>query len=152
MPKVYDGKLTNMFDISGKKAAIFGGAGGFGKAIAEGFAANGADVLILSRREEALKAAAEEIKAVAAEGVQVKYYACDACVEEEVIAARDFMVSEEGRLPEWLQFLSSPEPASLSLLWQLLVVEFLIDVLKLSSLNTPDSLSNSFSLIFRHIV
>lgn len=96
MPKVYDGKLTNMFDISGKKAAIFGGAGGFGKAIAEGFAANGADVLILSRREEALKAAAEEIKAVAAEGVQVKYYACDACNEDEVIAARDFMVSEEG--------------------------------------------------------
>jgi stage V sporulation protein AF len=57
------------------------------------------------------------------------------------------MVSEEGRLPEWLQFLSSPEPASLSLLWQLLVVEFLIDVLKLSSLNTPDSLSNSFSVL-----
>ena len=58
-----------------------------------------------------------------------------------------FMVSEEGRLPEWLSFLSSPEPASLSLLWQLLVVEFLIDVLKLSSLNTPDSLSNSFSVL-----
>ena len=29
MPKVYDGKLTNMFDISGKKAAVFGGAGRF---------------------------------------------------------------------------------------------------------------------------
>ena len=58
-----------------------------------------------------------------------------------------FMVSEEGRLPEWLQFLSSPEPAALSLLWQLLGVEFLVDVLKLSSLNTPDSLSNSFSVL-----
>lgn len=57
------------------------------------------------------------------------------------------MVSEPGRLPDWLNFLSSPEPASLSLLWQLLVVEFLIDVLKLSSLNTPDSLSNSFSVL-----
>ena len=57
------------------------------------------------------------------------------------------MVSEPGRLPDWLSFLSSPEPASLSLLWQLLVVEFLIDVLKLSSLNTPDSLSNSFSVL-----
>ena len=58
-----------------------------------------------------------------------------------------FMVSEEGRLPEWLQFLSSPEPAALSLLWQLLVVEFLVDVLKLSSLDTRDSLSNSFSVL-----
>ena len=96
MPKVYNGPLNKMFDISGKKAAIFGGAGGFGKAIAEGFAANGCDVLILSRREEALKAAVEEIKEVAAEGVVVKYYACDAGVEEQVIAARDYMVSEEG--------------------------------------------------------
>lgn len=57
------------------------------------------------------------------------------------------MVKETGRLPEALKFLSSPEPASLGLLWQLLVVEFLIDVLKLASLNTPDSLSNSFSML-----
>ena len=57
------------------------------------------------------------------------------------------VVSVPGRLPGWLEFLSSPEPASLGLLWQLLVVEFLIDVLKLASLNTPDSLSNSFSML-----
>ena len=57
------------------------------------------------------------------------------------------MVSQPGRLPEWLNFLSSPEPAALPLLWQLLTVEFLIDVLKLASLNTPDSLSNSFSML-----
>ena len=50
-------------------------------------------------------------------------------------------------LPGWLEFLSAPEPVSLGLLWQLLVVEFLIDVLKLASLNTPDSLSNSFSML-----
>ena len=52
------------------------------------------------------------------------------------------MVSEPNRLPGWLNFLSSPEPVSLSLL-----MEFLIDVLKLASLNTPDSLSNSFSML-----
>ena len=57
------------------------------------------------------------------------------------------MVSEPNLLPGWLNFLSSPEPVSLSLLSQLLVVEFLIDVLKLASLNTPDSLSNSFSML-----
>ena len=57
------------------------------------------------------------------------------------------MVSEPNRLPGWLNFLSSPEPVSLSLLSRLLVVEFLIDVLKLASLNTPDSLSNSFSML-----
>ena len=57
------------------------------------------------------------------------------------------MVSEPNRLPGWLNFLSSPEPVSLSLLSQLLVVEFLIDVLKLASLNTPHSLSNYFSMM-----
>ena len=57
------------------------------------------------------------------------------------------LVSEPGRLPGWLEFLSSPEPAALDLIWQLLVVEFLIDVLKLASLNTPDALSNSFSML-----
>ena len=96
MPKVYDGELTKLFDIAGKKAVIFGGAGGFGKAIADGYAANGCDVLILSRREEALKKAVEDIQAKAAPGVKVIYRVCDAGVEEEVIAARDFAVSEEG--------------------------------------------------------
>ncbi len=56
-------------------------------------------------------------------------------------------VSHPQFLPGWLNFLSAPEPVSLSMLWQLLVVEFLIDVLKLASLNTPDSLSNSFSML-----
>jgi gluconate 5-dehydrogenase len=96
MPKVYTGDLTKLFDISGKKAAIFGGAGGFGKAIAEGYAANGVDVVIMSRREDALKKAVEEIKAVAAPGVKVTYHACDAGVEEQVKGALDFTVSAEG--------------------------------------------------------
>ena len=96
MPKVYSGDLTKMFDISGKKAVIVGGAGGFGKAIAEAYAANGCDVIISSRRESALQAACEEIKAVAAPGVKVMYYACDATNEESMIAFRDFTVSEEG--------------------------------------------------------
>ena len=52
-----------------------------------------------------------------------------------------------GPAAGWLDFLSSPEPAALTLLSQLLVVEFLIDVLKLASLNTPDTLSNSFSML-----
>lgn len=96
MPKVYNGDLTKMFDISGKKAVIVGGAGGFGKAIAEGYAANGCDVLITSRREDALQAAVEEIKAKAAPGVKVIYFAGDAGDEETVKKMLDFTVSEEG--------------------------------------------------------
>ena len=51
------------------------------------------------------------------------------------------------RLPQWLQFAAPQDSAALSLLAQLLAVEFLVDVLKLASLNTPDALSNSFSML-----
>lgn len=57
------------------------------------------------------------------------------------------LVAMPGRLPDWLRFLSTPTPCALPLLWQLLLVELLIDVLKMASLNTPSSLSNSFSLL-----
>ena len=96
MPKIYTGDLTQMFDLKGKKAVIVGGAGGFGKAIAEGYAANGCDVLITSRRESALIEACEDIKKVAAPGVKVIYFAGDAGDEETVKAMLDFTVSAEG--------------------------------------------------------
>ena len=55
--------------------------------------------------------------------------------------------------PVWLlavergYFVPEENGAALGLLGQLLVVEFLIDVLKLASLNTPDALSSSFSML-----
>ena len=57
------------------------------------------------------------------------------------------LASAPARLPQWLQFIVPQKEAALSLLVQLLVVEFLVDVLKLASLNTPDALANSFSML-----
>lgn len=96
MPKVYSGDLTKMFDIAGKKAMIFGGAGGFGEAIAEGYAANGCSVCISSRGEEKLKAAVERIKAKAAPGVKVMYLAGDAGDEEFVKKCLEVVTGAEG--------------------------------------------------------
>ena len=96
MPKVYTGDLTKMFDISGKKAMIFGGAGGFGKAIAEGYAANGCSVCISSRSEAKLQAAVADIEKVAAPGVKVMYLAGDAGDEEFVKGAVDVVTGPEG--------------------------------------------------------
>ena len=96
MPKVYSGDLTKMFDIAGKKAMIFGGAGGFGEAIAEGYAANGCSVCISSRGEEKLKAAVERIKAKAAPGVKVMYMAGDAGDEEFVKKCLEVVTGAEG--------------------------------------------------------
>ena len=96
MPKIYNGDLTKMFDISGKKAMIFGGAGGFGKIIAEGYAANGCDVCISSRRESALIEACEDIKKVAAPGVKVMYVAGDAGDEEFIKKTLEVVTGAEG--------------------------------------------------------
>ena len=50
-------------------------------------------------------------------------------------------------LPESLGFLAPQEPGNVPLLVQLLLVEFVVDLLKLASLNTPDALSSSFSML-----
>ena len=50
-------------------------------------------------------------------------------------------------LPEWLKFVLVNEQADVPLIIQLLVIEFVIDTLRLASLNTPSALSNSFSVV-----
>lgn len=57
------------------------------------------------------------------------------------------MVKDPTRLHENLHFLLIEDEYFVPLILQLLLVEFIIDVLKLASLNTPDALSNSFSML-----
>jgi NAD(P)-dependent dehydrogenase (short-subunit alcohol dehydrogenase family) len=49
------------FDLAGKVAVVTGGSRGIGRAIVQGFAEAGADVVIASRKEDACVAAAEEV-------------------------------------------------------------------------------------------
>lgn len=57
------------------------------------------------------------------------------------------LVCNPDWIPAWLGFIKIEELNQVPLLAQLLVIEALIDVLKLASLNTPTSLSNAFGLI-----
>lgn len=57
------------------------------------------------------------------------------------------LVKNPDTLPGGLQFLLVQEEYYVPLILQLLLVEFIIDILKLASLNTPDALSNSFSML-----
>ncbi len=59
---------TKLFDLSGRGALVTGGSRGLGKAMARAFAEAGADILVTSRHEEELRAAAREIGA----GLKVK--------------------------------------------------------------------------------
>ena len=73
-----------LFDLTGKRAVVVGGAGGIGQAIAQGFAEAGAIVMITSRNEESLKRAQNEIKT--GSGVEIQYSVCDATDELQVEA------------------------------------------------------------------
>ena len=57
------------------------------------------------------------------------------------------LVSAPERLPQRLAFLTIEGECHVPLIAQLLLVELLVDVLKLASLNTPDVLSSSFSML-----
>jgi len=53
--------MSTRFDLSGRSALVTGGSKGLGKAMARGFAEQGADVMICSRHRADLEAAAAEI-------------------------------------------------------------------------------------------
>jgi len=50
-------------------------------------------------------------------------------------------------IPQWLSFIVPAERGALPIMVQLLLVEFIIDALRLASLNTPNMLNNSLSVV-----
>ena len=57
------------------------------------------------------------------------------------------LVNDPDHLPESMRFLLVEGDYAVPLILQLLLVEFIIDILKLASLNTPNSLSTAFSML-----
>jgi len=57
------------------------------------------------------------------------------------------LAKDPGRLPEFARFIAPEDPGHVPLLVQLLLLDFVVDLLKLASLNTPDALSSSFSML-----
>ncbi len=57
------------------------------------------------------------------------------------------LLQNEWAVPEWLSFLEVSEPNGVPIIVQLLSIELIIDVVKLASLNTPNTLSNAFSVV-----
>ncbi len=57
------------------------------------------------------------------------------------------MTRYEGLVPEFLKFAMPEETGKLPIIIQLLLVEFIIDALRLASLNTPNMLNNSLSVV-----
>lgn len=57
------------------------------------------------------------------------------------------LLSYENILPEWMGFIIPQDPGQLPIIVQLFLTEFVLDGLKLASLNTPSTLSNSLSVV-----
>jgi hypothetical protein len=98
---------AQLFDLTGKVAVVTGGSRGIGRAVAEGFAAAGADVVIASRKLENCATAATEIEAstgrrALAVGCHVgKWEDCDALVDAvfEEFGRCDVLVNNAGMSP-----------------------------------------------------
>jgi len=60
-----DLSISSLFNVKGKTVLVTGGSAGIGKMMATGFAQNGANVYIASRKEKQLQEAVAEIKKVA---------------------------------------------------------------------------------------
>ena len=58
-----------------------------------------------------------------------------------------YLATSPEIVPEWLYFIVPEETGAVPILIQLLLVEFVVDGLKLASLNTPSVMSNSFGVI-----
>lgn len=57
------------------------------------------------------------------------------------------LIQNEQLIPQWLDFIKIQDEYSIPPFAQLLIVEIIIDALKLASLNTPSALSNSLSIV-----
>ena len=57
------------------------------------------------------------------------------------------LIQNEQYIPEWLEFIKIQDEYLIPPFAQLLIVEIIIDALKLASLNTPSALSNSLSIV-----
>ncbi|WP_415379769.1 SDR family NAD(P)-dependent oxidoreductase [Halosimplex sp. TS25] len=79
--------------VEGKTAVLIGATSGIGRAIALGFAEEGADVVATSRDEDRVARTADELRERGAETLEVT---CDATERADITALRDAVEAEFG--------------------------------------------------------
>ena len=85
-----------IFSLRGHSALITGGSRGIGKAIATGFAQAGAELFLCSRKEEELRATAEDIRTRT--GVRVEYAVADMAKRHDVGRLAGLAVERLGKI------------------------------------------------------
>ncbi len=88
--------IDGLFSLTGRSALITGGSRGIGKAIAVGFAQAGAELFLCSRKEEELRATAEEIRAQT--GGRVEYAVADMAKRDDVLRLARLAIERLGKI------------------------------------------------------
>ena len=88
--------MNKYFDLSGQVAVVTGASTGLGLQMAKAFASQGANLVLLARREQRLK---ENAEALTKEfGVEVLALKCDITVTDEVKGAVEAVLKRFGRV------------------------------------------------------
>jgi NAD(P)-dependent dehydrogenase (short-subunit alcohol dehydrogenase family) len=87
--------MSNLFDLTGEVAAVFGGTGVLGGAMADALAAAGASVAVLGRSAER---GAARVAAIERAGGKALFVAADAMSTESLTAARDEVIAKLGNV------------------------------------------------------
>jgi len=87
--------MTNLFDLSGEVAAVFGGTGVLGGAMADALAAAGATIAVLGRSEER---GMERVRAIEKAGGKAIFVQADAMSRESLTKARDAILAKLGNI------------------------------------------------------
>jgi NAD(P)-dependent dehydrogenase (short-subunit alcohol dehydrogenase family) len=87
--------MTNLFDLTGEVAAVFGGTGVLGGAMADALAAAGAAVAVLGRSAER---GGERVRAITDAGGTAIFVPADAMSTHSLTAARDEIVARLGNV------------------------------------------------------
>jgi len=84
-----------LFSVAGQNVVVTGGSRGIGRAIAEGFAARGANVLICSRTQESVETALKEMQDA---GLKADGVACDVSDEQQILTTVQTAISRLGHI------------------------------------------------------
>jgi NAD(P)-dependent dehydrogenase (short-subunit alcohol dehydrogenase family) len=84
-----------LFSVAGQNVVVTGGSRGIGRAIAEGFAARGANVLICSRTQESVETALKEMNDA---GLKADGVACDVSDEQQILRTVQTAMSRLGHI------------------------------------------------------